>query len=61
MHKELDHKIDNLIATVDFNGQQIDGPTKEVMDVRDLNAKSSSPLPGVWIKRRFGAQKGLAG
>lgn len=28
-----------LILTVDWNGQQIDGPTKEVMDLGDLEAK----------------------
>ena len=33
------HKIDNLIATVDLNGQQIDGPTEEVMSLGDLRAK----------------------
>ncbi len=33
------HKIDNLIATVDYNGQQIDGPTDEVMSLGDLRAK----------------------
>lgn len=33
------HKVDNLIATIDFNRQQIDGPTKEVMDLKDLKAK----------------------
>jgi len=33
------HKIDNLIAAVDRNGQQIDGPTKVVMDLGDLGAK----------------------
>lgn len=33
------HKIDNIIATVDFNGQQIDGPTDEVMSLGDLKAK----------------------
>ncbi|MFN4000163.1 transketolase [Algoriphagus sp.] len=33
------HKVDNLIATVDFNGQQIDGPTKKIMDLFDLKAK----------------------
>ncbi|AFL85556.1 transketolase, beta subunit [Belliella baltica DSM 15883] len=33
------HKVDNLIATIDFNRQQIDGPTKEVMDLKDLRAK----------------------
>lgn len=30
---------DNLILTVDYNGQQIDGSTKIVMDVGDLHAK----------------------
>lgn len=33
------HKIDNLISTVDYNGQQIDGPTKLVMDLGSLRAK----------------------
>lgn len=33
------HKVDNLIAIIDYNGQQIDGSTKEVMDNRDLKAK----------------------
>ncbi len=33
------HKIDNLIATIDYNGQQIDGPTVKVMNLGDLNAK----------------------
>ncbi|HMO62032.1 MAG TPA: transketolase [Ferruginibacter sp.] len=33
------HKIDNLIATVDWNGQQIDGPTDKVMSLGDLAAK----------------------
>ena len=33
------HKVDNLIATIDLNGQQIDGPTKEVMGLGDLKAK----------------------
>ncbi|MFN3800871.1 MAG: transketolase, partial [Belliella pelovolcani] len=31
--------VDNLIATIDFNRQQIDGPTKDVMDLKDLKAK----------------------
>jgi len=35
-------KVDNLISTVDWNGQQIDGPTKKVMDLGDLNAKFQS-------------------
>jgi len=33
------HKVDNVIASVDFNGQQIDGPTSEVMDLKDIKAK----------------------
>ena len=33
------HKVDNLISTVDWNGQQIDGPTKKVMSLGDLPAK----------------------
>lgn len=33
------HKVDNLIATIDYNGQQIDGPVKEIMDLQDLKAK----------------------
>ncbi len=36
------HKVDNLISTVDWNGQQIDGPTRKVMDLGDLGAKFSS-------------------
>ena len=33
------HKMDNIIATIDYNGQQIDGPTNLVMNNRDLGAK----------------------
>lgn len=33
------HKVDNLISTIDWNGQQIDGPTSKVMNLGDLNAK----------------------
>ena len=33
------HKVDNLIATIDWNGQQIDGPTKKVMNLDNLHAK----------------------
>lgn len=36
------HKVDNLIATVDYNGKQIDGPTDEVMSLGDLRAKFES-------------------
>jgi transketolase len=33
------HKVDNLIATIDWNGQQIDGPTDKVMYMGDLTEK----------------------
>ena len=33
------HKADNFIATVDVNGQQIDGPTAKVLNVESLEAK----------------------
>jgi transketolase len=36
------HKVDNLIATVDWNGQQIDGSTKDVMNLGNLRAKFES-------------------
>jgi transketolase len=36
------HKVDNLIVTVDWNGQQIDGATRDVMSLGDLNAKWKS-------------------
>lgn len=32
-------KVDNLITTVDVNGQQIDGPTEQVLSLGDLHAK----------------------
>jgi transketolase len=32
-------KVDNLIATIDRNGQQIDGPTEEVMPLGDVKTK----------------------
>jgi transketolase len=33
------HKIDNLISTIDLNGQQIDGATDEVLPMGDVRAK----------------------
>ena len=33
------NKVDNLIATVDYNGQQIDGSTEQVCSLGDLKAK----------------------
>lgn len=33
------NKMDNLIVTVDYNGRQIDGDTKDVLSLGDLEAK----------------------
>ena len=33
------NKVDNLIATIDLNGRQIDGNTDDVLDLGDLNNK----------------------
>jgi transketolase len=33
------NKVDNLIAAIDVNGQQIDGSTKNVLSLGDLHAK----------------------
>jgi len=33
------NKVDNLIATIDYNGQQIDGAVKDVLSLLDLKAK----------------------
>jgi len=35
-------KVDNLIATIDFNGQQIDGSTNNVMNLGNLKLKFES-------------------
>lgn len=32
-------KVDNIIATVDYNGKQIDGPVEEVLSLGNLKAK----------------------
>lgn len=33
------NKVDNLIATVDWNGQQIDGPTEKVLSLGNIKEK----------------------
>lgn len=33
------NKVDNLIATIDYNGQQIDGATEQVLSLGNLKAK----------------------
>jgi len=32
-------KIDNIIATIDYNGKQIDGPVEDVLSLGNLNSK----------------------
>ena len=36
------NKVDNIIVTVDYNGQQIDGSTEDVLDIGDLKLKLES-------------------
>jgi transketolase len=36
------NKIDNLIATIDYNGQQIDGPVDKILSLLNLRAKWES-------------------
>ncbi len=36
------HKVDNLIATIDYNGQQIDGPVNDIISLKDLRGKWES-------------------
>lgn len=36
------NKVDNLISTIDYNGQQIDGPVDEIMSLGSLKDKWSS-------------------
>jgi transketolase len=36
------NKVDNIISTIDWNGQQIDGPTDKVLGLGDLAAKFSA-------------------
>jgi transketolase len=33
------NKVDNLIASIDYNGQQIDGPVDQILSLKDLKAK----------------------
>jgi transketolase len=33
------HKVDNVVAVIDVNGQQIDGPVEKVMSLQNLSAK----------------------
>jgi transketolase len=36
------NKVDNIIVTVDYNGQQIDGSTEDVLDIGNLKEKFKS-------------------
>jgi transketolase len=33
------HKVDNIISTIDWNGQQIDGPTEKVLNLGNIRNK----------------------
>tara|TARA_B100000989_G_scaffold274565_1_gene233471 strand:- start:307 stop:1134 length:828 start_codon:yes stop_codon:yes gene_type:complete len=36
------NNVDNIVVTVDYNGQQIDGSTKDVLDIGNLKSKLES-------------------
>ena len=44
------NKVDNIIATVDYNGQQIDGPVDKILPLLNLRAKWES---FGWIVQEF--------
>src|SRR6187401_2339078 len=48
------NKVDNLIATIDYNGQQIDGPVDKILSLLDLKAKWES---FGWIVQQFNGNK----
>ncbi|MFZ6013473.1 MAG: transketolase [Bacteroidota bacterium] len=48
------HKVDNLIATIDYNGQQIDGPVDKIMSLLDLKAKWEA---FGWVVQQFDGNK----
>lgn len=33
------NRVDNVIASIDYNGQQIDGPVDQILSLKDLKAK----------------------
>ena len=41
------NKVDNIIATIDFNGQQIDGPVDEINSLLNLKDKLQSFLESI--------------
>ena len=36
------NRVDNLLASIDYNGQQIDGPVDQILSLKDLKAKWES-------------------
>lgn len=48
------NKVDNLIATIDYNGQQIDGPVDKILSLLDLKAKWEA---FGWIVQEFNGNK----
>ncbi len=48
------NKMDNVIATIDYNGQQIDGPVDKILSLLNLKAKWES---FGWIVQEFNGNK----
>ncbi len=48
------NKVDNLIATIDYNGQQIDGPVDKILSLLNLKAKWEA---FGWIVQEFNGNR----
>jgi transketolase len=48
------NKMDNVIATIDYNGQQIDGPVDKILSLMDLKAKWEA---FGWVVNEFDGNK----
>lgn len=56
------HKIDNIISTMDYNGKQIDGDTKDVLSLGDIEAKLRAfGWDVLWIENGNDIEQVIAG
>lgn len=56
------HKIDNIISTMDYNGKQIDGDTKDVLSLGDIEAKLKAfGWDVLWIENGNDIEQVIAG
>lgn len=56
------HKVDNIISTMDYNGKQIDGDTKDVLSLGDIEAKLTAfGWDVLWIENGNDIEQVVAG